>query len=99
MRVDGGGIGSSKSYYWGEATEDSDITRGVGYIVSSGGRIDMGRLYGELGWNLYDATPSQFNSISIGYQAKTPHGAFIVPVLVASFIIGFFTFGGFTWDW
>lgn len=81
----GGGLGYSTTITrieqeYGPTTEVIDYS-GVGYLITTGGRFEIGPYYGETSWNIRDAEPHLLNTISIGIQSKTPWAALVAPVM------------------
>ena len=81
----GGGLG----YYtlWVPLKPD-----GIGYILSSGMQVQVGRLVGDVRLNFGRATPQLFPTINIGYQGKTLVGAMVGPAIVI--FVAFMAVGG-----
>ncbi|MEE9464672.1 MAG: hypothetical protein V3W14_03730 [Candidatus Neomarinimicrobiota bacterium] len=81
----GGGLGHSTTYVTEKVepyefvTEDVLDYRGLGFLLTAGGRLEYGPYYGETSWNLRDAEPRLLNTISIGIQSKSPIAALVVP--------------------
>ena len=59
---------------------------GVGYMLTGGARLRLGRLLVGVRINKSNVVKKMFPSIHIGYQSKSAAGAFVPPALIYMFV-------------